>query len=242
VIELGQLLREARERRGASLAEAERATRIRARFLAALEEERFDLLPGHAYARAFLREYAEFLGLDGRLLVEEYDLRFQEEDALALPPPPPPRRGWRLRTVLALGLAAALAAGAVAAWRSGGGERKGGVSARRALAPSPPPARRPAPPPAPPARRPRPIRLELAASRGDCWLLVRRASRSGPELFQGVLRVGERRRFTGPLWIRLGAPWNVDARLNGRRVRLPLAQVGNLLVDRAGLREAPPGV
>jgi cytoskeleton protein RodZ len=69
---IGQSLREARSALGLDLEELEKRTKIRARYLSALEEERWDALPGSAYTRAFLRTYAQFLGLDGELLVEEY--------------------------------------------------------------------------------------------------------------------------------------------------------------------------
>lgn len=228
--EFGQLLREARERRGTSLAAAEHATRIRARYLAALEEGRLDLLPGDAYARAFLRQYAEFLGLDARALVEAYDLVHREEEPVAPLPFRRAGRSLRPRAALLLGVLAAGVVAAVIAWRPGG-EGPRTTSLLPAPRPAPQRARPAAPPPrrVPPAR-PAPARLELVASRGRCWILVRRGDRSGEEIFQGVLAPGERRRFTGSLWIRLGAPWNVDARLNGRPVRLPIEGVGNVLV------------
>src|SRR5438445_1069806 len=78
VVEIGGALRAARERRGLGLGQVERETRIRERYLAALEEERFELLPARAYAKGFLRVYADFLGLDGRLIVEEFNARFPE--------------------------------------------------------------------------------------------------------------------------------------------------------------------
>lgn len=239
MIELGRVLREARERQGLDLEAAERATRIRRRHLAAIENERFDLLPGDAYARAFLREYAEFLGLEARALLDEYDLRFREEEPVPPPPVAPRRPRPRLGAVALLGLAAVAAVAAVIAWRPGGGER----ARTTAVLTPPPPAverSRPIPPPPPERiRRPLPLRLELVASRGDCWLLVRRGSRSGPVLFQGILRRGERRSFRGPLWIRMGAPWNLDARLGGRPVALPVREVGDVLLGEGGLRLAP---
>ncbi|MER3408833.1 MAG: hypothetical protein C4306_01730 [Thermoleophilia bacterium] len=237
MIELGTLLREARERQGLDLAAAERATRIRRRHLSAMESDRFDLLPGDAYARAFLREYARFLGVDEKLVLEEYDLRYRQEEPLPLPPLPPARRSW-LRAGLVLG--ALVTAGVVVAalaWRPGGGERPHAAS--RAPAPRPQVARaRPTPPPPRPRPSP-PPRLELVAVGGDSWILVRRGSRQGAELFQGILARGQRRRFLGRLWIRMGAPWNVEARLDGKPVPLPIAQVGNVLVTRAGIRPAP---
>jgi transcriptional regulator with XRE-family HTH domain len=68
---VGRTLREARTRRKIDLAEVESATKIRARYLRAIENEEWDLLPGETYARAFIRAYAEHLGLDGERLAEE---------------------------------------------------------------------------------------------------------------------------------------------------------------------------
>lgn len=93
MFEIGATLREARERRAITLADAEAATRIRARYLAALEEERFAELPGEAYARSFLREYADFLGLDGQRLAADYELRFATPEPLAVEPVSFQRRG-----------------------------------------------------------------------------------------------------------------------------------------------------
>jgi len=69
---VGKTLREARERRGIDLAEVEARTRIRTRFLRALESEEWDVLPGEAYVRGFIRTYAGYLGLDGARLAEQH--------------------------------------------------------------------------------------------------------------------------------------------------------------------------
>jgi hypothetical protein len=76
VFEIGYSLREARERQGLGYPEIELATKIRAKYIRALEEEDFDAIPGDAYTRGFLRTYAEYLGLDGDVYVEEYASRF----------------------------------------------------------------------------------------------------------------------------------------------------------------------
>ncbi len=69
---VGPTLREARRRREIELAEVEEATRIRPRFLRAIESEEWDVLPGGVYTRGFIRTYAAFLGLDGNRLAEDY--------------------------------------------------------------------------------------------------------------------------------------------------------------------------
>ena len=83
MFEIGNSLREARLRRQIEFAEAEHGTKIRGKYLRALEDERFELLPSHTYVKGFLRSYAEYLGLDGQLYVDEYNSRYVigEEDA-----------------------------------------------------------------------------------------------------------------------------------------------------------------
>ena len=63
-------------RRGVDFAQAELATKIRGKYLRALEEEQFDVLPAQTYVKGFLRTYAEYLGLDGQLYVDEFNSRF----------------------------------------------------------------------------------------------------------------------------------------------------------------------
>src|SRR4051794_8211879 len=73
--DIGATLREARMRARIDISELEAETKIRAKYLRALENEEWDLLPGPTYVKSFLREYADALGLDGKLLVAEYKLR-----------------------------------------------------------------------------------------------------------------------------------------------------------------------
>jgi cytoskeleton protein RodZ len=78
MFEIGPALREARERRGLGLNQVETATAIRSRYLRALEDEEFDVLPGPTYAKGFLRAYAEYLGLDGDLFIDEFNSRHHD--------------------------------------------------------------------------------------------------------------------------------------------------------------------
>jgi len=71
--EIGRILRKTREQLGLTLEEAERTLKIRASRLAALENGEFDTLPSQAQARGFLNNYAEFLGLEPKELLREYD-------------------------------------------------------------------------------------------------------------------------------------------------------------------------
>jgi len=76
MFEIGPTLRQARERQGRSVDDVAEATKIRASYLTALEEEQFDALPGPTYTRGFLRAYAQYLGLDPQPFVDEYAVRF----------------------------------------------------------------------------------------------------------------------------------------------------------------------
>lgn len=84
--EIGETLRETRMRRRIDMTEVEAATKIRAKYLRALENEEWDLLPGPTFVKTFLRTYAEYLELDPRLLVEEYRQRFERPTTQDLTP------------------------------------------------------------------------------------------------------------------------------------------------------------
>jgi cytoskeleton protein RodZ len=75
--EIGETLREARMRERIDVSEIEAQTKIRAKYLRALENEEWDLLPGPTFVKSFLRTYATALGLDGKALVEEYRLNYE---------------------------------------------------------------------------------------------------------------------------------------------------------------------
>src|ERR1051325_1984778 len=103
--EIGETLREARMRRRIDMTEVETATKIRGKYLRALENEEWDLLPGPTFVKSFLRTYAEYLGLDARLLVEEYRQRYERPTTQDLTPfsaarrGRPPRRRQRLASM-----------------------------------------------------------------------------------------------------------------------------------------------
>src|SRR3954452_11710327 len=105
--DIGATLREARMRARIDITEVETATKIRAKYLRALENEEWDLLPGPTFVKSFLRTYGEYLGLDVTHLLEEYKRQHERPTDLdQLPisphstarrkPPRPPRipRVW----------------------------------------------------------------------------------------------------------------------------------------------------
>jgi cytoskeleton protein RodZ len=84
--DIGATLREARMRARIDISEVEASTKIRAKYLRALENEEWDLLPGPTYVKSFLRTYAESLDLDAKLLVDEYKLRHERLSEVELQP------------------------------------------------------------------------------------------------------------------------------------------------------------
>jgi cytoskeleton protein RodZ len=124
--DIGATLREARMRQRIDISEIESETKIRAKYLRALENEEWDLLPGPTYVKSFLRTYAEALGLDGKLLIEEYKLRHERLSDVEMQPIRPPGareprrrrragsgRGWAVLAVVVLILGGLYAVGQV---------------------------------------------------------------------------------------------------------------------------------
>jgi cytoskeleton protein RodZ len=159
--EIGETLREARMRAKIDVSEVEATTKIRAKYLRALENEDWDLLPGPTFVRSFLRTYADYLGLDSKLLVEEYRLRHELPSELDLAPitpnlgperrarisPPRPSRGWIIGLSVVAIIALLIVIGSV-----GGGKSEQGKVATQATTRKTTPSR-PAPAPRPTVAR-----------------------------------------------------------------------------------------
>jgi hypothetical protein len=245
---IGDSLREARTRRGLSAADVHKSIRIRERYLTALEEERWEILPGEAYTKGFLRTYAEYLGLNGNLYIDEYNTRFAHHDDAPLLIPDTlavshrTRRGM-LRTLMGVFLLGAIVAGLATLGM-------GGSSPGKALGKTP--ARVPAPvtkhvagsAAATPTTQPTPVAhgaptvrtTAISAPRGPSWLSIRTGGPNGPILFQGVLEPGKTLHYPQrhTLWVRMGRPRNVDIVLGGHRVNGLPAAPGNVLLSPRG--------
>ena len=152
------------------------------------------MLPAPTYVKGFLRNYADALGLEGQLYVDEYNSRFVtgEEDVPLRPrdyqrrPQPLGPRFQARAVLLVVGAIAVVFALVIGAWKWGSGNSpqvQGSTRRRR-------PSRRSA------TRSPlRPMaRLVLTATNGDCWLNVRAGSAAGPQKFIGTLAQGHQLR------------------------------------------------
>jgi hypothetical protein len=219
VFEIGNSLRAARERQGLGYPEIELATKIRAKYIRALEEEEFTAIPGDAYIRGFLRTYAEYLGLDGDVYVDEYASRFITSWRDELPPRPERRRirtrerpVERRAVLLVLAGIAVVTALVFAAWQLPGSSTKnqGNGTTRKHHAASGP-------------------QLVLRGRGRGTYVEVRRNGRAGKVDQQGTVEAGEVDRLPGDrFYLLVRTPAALRVTLNGRAVALPA--VHNLCV------------
>ena len=250
MFEIGGSLREARLKRNLTPADVQKAIRIRDRYLQALEEERWELLPGDAYVKGFLRTYADYLGLDGNLYVEEYNSRFARPDEPQLVPERFARSGTGLggvgflRPLLAVAVIVAIVAG-LAAWQlSGSSGNKHGTPPPTSVATTTG-SHKTTPKKTHKATHRSvalPIRAILKASRADCWLWVRSGGASGPTVYEATLLQGKTLPVNlknGPVWIEFGNPSALDVRLGSKPVvGLPSQPGDTVLLTRRGIRPA----
>jgi hypothetical protein len=219
VFEIGNSLREARERQGLGYPEIELATKIRAKYIRALEEEDFTSIPGDAYIRGFLRTYAEYLGLDGDVYVDEYASRFITSWRDELPPRPERRRirtrgrPFERRAVLLVLAGIVVAAVLIFAAFSipGSSTHTPGVGTKQTHA-------------APPRQ------LVLHGVGQGTYVVVRHGGRSGKLGFSGTLESGEAETIPGDrFYLLVRTPAGLRLTLVGRSVALPA--VHNLRVS-----------
>jgi hypothetical protein len=217
VFEIGNSLREARLRRGIDFAQAELATKIRGKYLRALEDEQFELLPAQTYVKGFLRTYAEYLGLDGQLYVDEFNSRYvsgEDEPPIRARRQVRPRQRRRVQSsvlIAALVGIALVTALVIAAWKSGSAGHEDVL-----LGQSPTTQRK-----ATPTHRNGPASITLYAKR-TVFLLVRKNGPTGRVLFNDALSAGDWKHFTTKrLWINTSTPENLRVTVGGTRERLP---------------------
>ena len=238
--EIGASLRDARMRARMDVAEIEAQTKIRAKYLRALENEEWDLLPGPTYVKSFLRTYAEALDLDAKLLVDEYKLRHERLSDVELQPisaaargrerrrrtagPPPP---WVFVAMIFVGLLVALYLL---------GTTSEDAPQEPAQAPAPPAASGPSParPEEERPARPRTTRLRLEAT-GPVFVCLRAGDRT---VVDGeTLQAGDRTRTFRSRRFRLTLGNNaVLLRINGepRRVAPSDEPIGLEITPRRG--------
>jgi Helix-turn-helix domain len=216
VFEIGNSLREARERQGLGYPEIESATKIRAKYIRALEEEDFTAIPGDAYIRGFLRTYADYLGLDPDIYVDEYASRFLTSWRDEVPPRParrhiPSREQslGRRSVVLVLAGIALVTVLVFVAWRFGGSTGStppAGVTHQT-------------------QKKQQPAAQQQLVLRGvgrGTYVEVRRNTGGGQVMLQGTVGRGEIDRLAGNrFYLLVRQPAGLRVSLEGRAVALP---------------------
>lgn len=227
---IGEQLKEARERRKLSIAEAEVATKIRAKYLRALEEENYQDLPARVYAIGFLKNYAKYLGLEPNDLVEEFKYStsyLSQEDVPELvvkdEPAASPVNPRKWRSIIIACVAVAVLAVPIY-WLTRGASETPIQPPKGAVNPSPPgtAAANPNPAVTPPQNPP-------AANQGITMELVTyertwvRVIVDGVTSYTGTLVPGERKKFTGSKQInmRIGNAGGVELIKNGVSLGFP---------------------
>ncbi len=222
MFEIGSTLREARVRRNLTLQQVEEDTKIRVKYVQAMENEDFDLIPSPTYVKGFLRTYSEYLGLDPRMILDEYRTRFMPHEetepfagSSALGRPRRPRR----RSNLAFIAVAALLVLALV-WILGRTSGEQGTDSTPPVAvitqsasPSPSPSVKPTKSAVPYSG----ARLAVLAE-SPCWIEVRRGSATGTIVYQSTLPAGATRHFRDPqaIYVRFGNPAGVRVKVNGK--------------------------
>jgi cytoskeletal protein RodZ len=221
---IGDMLREARMRQGLDITDVEASTKIRAKYLRALENEEWGMLPGSTFVKTFLRTYSEALGLDPHFIVEEYRTHHEEPDELELQPfatqasaggagprrdrrPGPPPPGVVLGLIVAAVLAFLIVLGL-----SGDDDEPGQSASEDATTERERPAREQ------PRERPAPTRVALRiAPDGDTYICVDRGEET-ETLFEGT--IADPQTFRGRrLRVNLGRR-AVELRVNGEPVEI----------------------
>jgi cytoskeletal protein RodZ len=261
MFEIGTALREARERQGLSFKQVEEDTKIRARYIRALEEEAFGILPGATYTKGFLRAYADYLSLDGHLFIDEFNSRYHDprnDDDRAIYPKSNSRPRGRQRRETNIVLIVLAAIVAIASLVFLGFNFSGPANVNL-----PPPPSTPTTSTAPnpdttshtgttekthththPTRAK--YRIEITAANGSSWLYAHLGSAAGPaavsvhgtDLSQYLLQQGEVAAIlaNGPVVVTLGAPGSVTVTIAGHARQLPPGT--RFTITRTGIKRA----
>jgi cytoskeleton protein RodZ len=225
--DIGARLREARMRAKIDINEVEVRTKIRAKYLRAIENEEWDLLPGEVYVKSFLRTYGAFLGLDTRQLIDDFRRQYERPSDQEMRPIAPPGRerdrGSRSRVLppwLIIGVVLiAVIAVLFAVGKLGGGSNPAATTRSVSTAPPARSHRHHRAHAATPAR-PRTVRLQLVAT-GQVYVCL--VNGTGQKLIPGLIYATGQTipvKTAPKLLLTLGNN-AVQMKVNGRKVTIP---------------------
>ena len=233
MFEIGNTLREARVRRNLTLQQVEEDTKIRVKYVQAMENEDWDVMPGVTYVKGFLRTYSTYLGLDPDVIIGEFRTRAMTPSAEHHEPfggssvigKPHSHRGRNTIVIVAIVCLIALAAIYALGILNGSGGSDEPTTKPGALgigSPSPSASKTPKPSTTATAISASQKNIvKVSAVGGDSWMEIRRKSSTGVVLFSGTLKKGDHKKFKGKdIWMSLGAPANVKLEAGGKKAKL----------------------
>lgn len=244
---IGETLSAARRRLDKSIQDVEETTKIRARYIQALENEEFQILPGEFYVKTFIRAYCHFLEIDSEPLIREYELRYEApprkiETRVPLLIDLEPRRR---RPLLLLILVGFLILGGLFTWRSLGGrvavspERMENERPQEEIVVEEPEAileetAQPEPEIAPlttpetvtPSPQEFTIKVKAVDEERGCWL---RVLVDGVKVYEGTLTMGESKEWKAErsIFIRAGNARGIEVERDGEYLG-PLGESGGV--------------
>ncbi|MHB1390344.1 MAG: helix-turn-helix domain-containing protein [Thermoleophilia bacterium] len=258
MFEIGTTLRDARIRQDISLQQAEDETKVRIKYIQAMENEDFDIMPGGTYVKGFLRTYAEYLGVDYQLLLDEYNERFGSGDhkehmiqpAKTARVEATPRsansqknRNYILVAVMAVIIIAVLAYLGVGNSSSSTPPLITTVETTATT--------QTATSPAPVATTPAPAQtqtqaetlssLVITSTATDNWIEVHKGSASGEVVWAGTLAAGESKSLSQTdlgapkVWLVLGSPVGLKVSVNGQVQPVPQTVGSVFVITAAGM-------
>jgi len=258
MFEIGTTLRDARVRRDISLQRAEDDTKIRVKYIQAMENEDFDVLPGGTYVKGFLRTYAEYLGIDYQLLLDEYNEHYGSGDhrehiihaAGPAQGEPAPRsrssqknRNYVFVAILAVAIIAVLA---YLGWGNATSSQPSLVTtteleaATTATSPATTPGAttRTATTPTQAATL---ESLVLTSTTTDNWVEVHRDSADGDVIWADMLAPGESKTLdaaklgTAKVWLTVGSAVGLEVSINGKDQEVPQKTGATYQITGSGL-------
>ncbi len=232
MFEIGSTLRETRVRRKTTLQQAEDDTKIRVKYIQAMENEDFDLMPSPAYVKGFLRTYSAYLGLDANVMLDEYRSRFEPNEEhepfggnSALGRPHAHRRRNTLTFVavvclLILGLLYVLGR-----YNSGNSPATPPVTVVSHTPQATPSVRSPSPSTSASGL----YAVRVIADRGACWVQVSKAATAGRILYEATMSQGQSHTVhaRGTIYVRLGVPAYVAITVGGKGSFRPAETAAN---------------
>ncbi len=226
MFEIGNTLREARVRRNLTLQQVEEDTKIRVKYVQAMENEDWDVLPGHTYVKGFLRSYSSYLGLDADLVMDEFRSRGPVTEEVFEDPfggasvIGKPHSHRARNTILFVAVICLLVLGIIYVLGMNSGtseEPKTKPGALGITSESPTPTKTPGSGDGTVKPGLKNV-LTVEVTGTECWVEVRRDGPDGVKLYSGTMENGHRKSWKGAvLWFTLGTPSAVEVLVQGKK-------------------------